>query len=290
MKTYLYILSIFLVFLSACTERMDFDLNTGENNRLVVDGGITNVSEIQTIKLTRSTDFLINEEAPAELGATVYVAGGGDVFYFYDADNDGVYETETEVAGTPGNNYTLHIELENKEYYTAHCFMDPIESIDSLQYEYVEEFIPTEDGPPELEYVYKIYLFADEPETPGDHYMWDLFIDNELDSDTLREKVFTDDLTVNGNYISYFDVFWIADEDITEDITEITVQMMSITKEQYEHHLALMLETDWKGGPFEGPPANVPTNISNGALGFFYANAISSYTIEVYYQSNPWEL
>ena len=62
--------------------------------------------------------------------------------------------------------------------------------------------------------------------------------------------------------------------------------MYGISKEQYEHNTALMLETDWGGGPFSGPPANVPSNISNGALGFFSANAVSSKSVEIYLKQN----
>ena len=42
-----------------------------------------------------------------------------------------------------------------------------------------------------------------------------------------------------------------------------------------------MLETEWRGGLFDSPPANVPSNVSNGALGYFGAAGRSEYTIVI---------
>jgi hypothetical protein len=39
--------------------------------------------------------------------------------------------------------------------------------------------------------------------------------------------------------------------------------------------IALRRNQGTVGGPFTGPPANVPGNINNGALGFFLAAAVS---------------
>ena len=42
---------------------------------------------------------------------------------------------------------------------------------------------------------------------------------------------------------------------------------------------ALVIETEWRGGPFYSAAASLPTNISNGALGFFAASAVDVDTI-----------
>ena len=284
------LLILLLSITFSCSEPIDFNLNEGENNRLVVDGGITDELKIQKIRLTRSADYLLNQIVLPELEAEVRVSDDDNVFIYKDNDNDGIYETEIPVAGEPGKTYTLNIKLTDNETYTAEAYMNPIGEIDSLRYEYIEEFTHGDNGPEKL-FFYKIYLFAQEPETTGDYYLWDLFLDNELDTDTLREKVFSDDQSINGNYITGAELFWIENQKIENEITIATVTMKAISKEQYNHNLALMLETDWRRGPFQGPPANVPSNINNGALGFFSANAVSSISIEMNFETNPdyWE-
>jgi hypothetical protein len=51
--------------------------------------------------------------------------------------------------------------------------------------------------------------------------------------------------------------------------------MISISKAYYDFLTALMIETVWRGTPWDGPPANIPGNISNGGKGFFRASAVT---------------
>ncbi len=289
MKRIIFFVTVIIFFESACTEKIDIDLNSGENNRLVVEGGITDQAKIHTIKLTRSTDYFVNETAPIVTGAKVSVTDGENTIEFTDDNGDGIYTSPAEAAGEPDKKYTLNIELEDGETYTAESYMTTSKPMDSLRYEYSEEMVPGEGGP-KFKYIYTIYLYTKESPILGDYYMWDLFIDNELDSDTLNEKLFVSDENVNGSYIWELGIFKLKEKDITNEITNIKVRMMSISKEQYEHHSAMRLETG-QGGMFDGPPANVPTNISNNGLGFFFANPETFVEIDILYKTNPdyWE-
>lgn len=56
----------------------------------------------------------------------------------------------------------------------------------------------------------------------------------------------------------------------------ITLDLCSITASYYRFIDALHRETMFRTPMFGGPPSNVPGNISNGALGFFTAVAISN--------------
>ena len=130
----------FILLFSACTERIEIDLNTGENNRLVVEGGITNETKIHTIKLTRSSNYFYNEVQPIELEANVSISDDVNTFVLNDTDNDGIYETQANVTGIPGKEYTLNIELKDGSQYSATAYMNFVEEMDSIRYEYVEEF------------------------------------------------------------------------------------------------------------------------------------------------------
>lgn len=56
---------------------------------------------------------------------------------------------------------------------------------------------------------------------------------------------------------------------------QVRLQMLSISKQKYDFYMAILLETDFSGAGFAGPPANVPTNLSNGALGFFSVSDVT---------------
>jgi len=45
--------------------------------------------------------------------------------------------------------------------------------------------------------------------------------------------------------------------------------------EAWDVFWAVFNETEFNGGLFDAPPANVPTNVSNGAIGYFGAAAVT---------------
>jgi len=284
MKQLSYFTILLILLFSACTERIDINLNTGENNRLVVEGGITNEKKIHRIKLTRSANYFANVEAPKELGAIVTISNDEQVFALTDDNNDGIYETASDTAGIPNKDYTLNIKLSNGSTYTANCFMKSVLPMDSITYMYERDFDP-EVG--RFDSVYKILIYAFEPEPIGDYYLWDLFLNDVAYTDTLSDKVFQDDGLINGNYITAAEFFRLSSSEIENDTVNVRVVMQSISKAQYNFILSVLLETVFKGSPFDGPPANVPTNISNGALGFFYANSTTYLEKELYKGRNP---
>lgn len=281
-KNIIYILPVFLFL--ACTERIDIELNEGDNNRLVVEGGITNQPKVHQIKLSRTGSYFLNEKTPMELGAEVSVTDGDNIFTFLDNNNDGIYETLPGVAGEAGKTYTLNIKLQSGEEYTSEYYMRPINPMDSIKYVYEDNVFT--GNPHEKDAFYKILLYAQEKEGEGDAYMWNLYINGELDTDTLREKTFVWDQEVDGNYIHDWEVYYIESDKIVDDETMIGIEMASISHEHYNYNIAFMLETDWRGGMFDGPPANIPSNISDGALGFFYASAVHYLEIPIYYKRN----
>ena len=272
-----YIIPIVLLIIS-CTERIDIELNEGDNNRLVVEGGITNEQKVHEIKLSRTGSYFLNQQTPVELGANVTVTDGEKIFVFSDDDDDGVYQTNPDVAGTVGKTYTLNIKLITGEEYTANYTMRELTPMDSINYNYTDSYYDI----PQEEASYYIQLYAHEKPGVGDAYMWYLYINSELDSDTLREITFVDDNEVDGNYIHDWAVYTIEDYKITEDVTTVGIEMRSISYDHYDFNISLMLETDWNGGMFQGPPANIPSNISNGGMGFFYASATNYLEIPVY--------
>ncbi|MFH2095544.1 MAG: DUF4249 domain-containing protein [Bacteroidota bacterium] len=269
MKRFIYILASVLLIISSCTEKIDIELNDDKNSRLVIDGGITTDTTVHTIRLTRTTSYFKNEPAPKETGATVTITGG-NMSYILTETSPGVYQTDAGAFGKFGETYTLNVTLKNGEKYDASAIIDTVALIDAVVYYY---------HPYWEEYV--LLLYAQEPEGEGDNYYFNIYMDGKLDNDTLRETSFESDELIDGMYVPGLEFYWIDKTKITNDLTHIKVDMLSMSNEQYDYYLALMSETDWRGGPFDGPPANIPSNISNGGLGFFWASGIASYELDI---------
>ncbi len=53
------------------------------------------------------------------------------------------------------------------------------------------------------------------------------------------------------------------------------IEMHSLTKEAYEYYKALIQQFRTDGGAYSPSPASPPTNLDNGALGFFRASAVN---------------
>jgi hypothetical protein len=284
MKNSIIIISILSLFVVSCTERIDFDLSKGRNNELVVRGAFTDELTTQTITLKRSTDFYQEQASAPEIDAQVSVTDGEQTFLFYDADKNGVYETPMPVAGAPGKTYRMNITLKTGENYTAESTMEALGEMDSIRYEYKDQF-DFETGT--KKWLYIVYLYAQEPSETVNFYQWEYYLNNKLETDTLSETVFTDDKFANGNYISEMSIFYIKEEAMPGPTAELKVKMSSLPKNYYDYFVNTMLETGWSGGPFAGTPTNVPSNISGGAKGFFAATAVKFKTIIVTKGVNP---
>jgi len=277
MKFKIYIGIILSITFFSCTEKFDVDLVDGASNRLVVEGSITSEFKVHQVILSRTGAYFRNEPAARELNAIVTITDGDTVINLFDEQNDGVYQTDKEIAGKPGNTYTLNITLSNGEVYTASEFMKPISPMDSMNYQYKKSDFPFDEN-----YYYNFLIYVQEPPTKGDYYQWELFLDNVHISDTLRMKTFVSDEMVNGAYVADWAVYQIPDYKIEKDTVSALLQMLSISKEKYDYYMAVLLETDFSGAGFSGPPSNVPSNISNGALGFFSASAVSEMEMTIY--------
>ena len=93
-------------------------------------------------------------------------------------------------------------------------------------------------------------------------------------SDTLGEIDFgSDDYIGDGLYFAGWPITTI---DYLYPGDTLKLEQHHISPATYEAFTAVMLETDWRNGFFDAPPANVPTNLSNGALGLFVVSAMHS--------------
>jgi len=144
--------------------------------------------------------------------------------------------------------------------------MNSVPPVDSVSVTYNDRW----DG-------WEVELYAKEPGETEDFYLFKVYKNGELYTDSLQNYWVTDDKSFNGNsldgpIVQYFDE---EKDEMVADGDLVTLEMAAITKEYYDFINGVLAEVSTKVPIFSGPSANPHGNISNGALGFFSAQAIS---------------
>ncbi len=98
-----------LLSFSACTERIDIELDS-TYRRLVVDGAVTSDSLRHHVDLSTTSDYFSNEPAPAVRGAYVELSFGDEsILLSEDETRPGRYVAPDAFSGVPGTTYELDI-------------------------------------------------------------------------------------------------------------------------------------------------------------------------------------
>ena len=101
----------------------------------------------------------------------------------------------------------------------------------------------------------------------GDYYLWNYYEDGILISDTVTEKWYGDDEIVDGSDFVGVLVVLIDTEKVDPYNKTMMLEMKSISEGYYDYLYGLQLET-FRCSPFDGPPANPPSNISSQPISF----------------------
>lgn len=270
-----YIWLIAIILFNSCEEEIQLELNTLEYERIVVEGRITNELKNHTLRLTKTASYFENERVPPLLDAEVYIIEeNSETRYDLALVNDtmGYYETD-EFCGIAGETYSLHINY-GGESYIATSYLDSVAGMDSLNYVY--EYISyAEQG------FYKIRMSAYEPPPEGDVYIFDIYLNDILYNDEPGETPYANDLFMNDLYMANVEIMWLPQEEIIADTNHILVRMYSSSEEEYDFIEAFNIETYSGGSIFNGPPANIPSNLkcTTGGidgLGFFAASSVTT--------------
>lgn len=264
MNRLLYIIPVLLIMLAGCTKIIELDLNDDENKKLVVDAVFTTLPQEHEVKLNITANYFSSEVPPAASGATVSMTDGVNVINFLESE-PGVYKTDSLASAIPNTNYTLNISYEGEEY-TAQNYCDSVPKLDSV----LIEFVPATQNDDAF---YKIKISTQEKLGFGDYYAWQVYVNGVLDNDTITEQISTDDgFFPDGTYFNLFELTRM--EDLNSGDT-IMIAQHAISKHTYESYFAILLQTAFRGGIFDTPPADVPTNLSEGAVGLFAASGES---------------
>lgn len=256
---------ITFVFMVSCIEETDIELQSTLDEAIVVDVKITTDTAFHQAKLSKTADYYQFEQTPRATGANVIITSdAGDVFTFEEIE-DGIYQTTEKIFGEIGREYFLTIEHEGEEYH-AESFIRRAPNIDSIGFRW----------DPFMESYRVLYYGMDHPGR-GDSYLWHIYKNGELMTDSLHKIVFTNDEMFDGQYIYGIEIDqWFNNFDLQPDDT-VTVEMHGITEDAEAFLREIYLETGGSG-PAGGSSLTPRGNISGKAFGLFYASSVVRYT------------
>jgi len=274
MKNILVVITLILGLLwTSCTEPIDLNLNTGDNQKLVVDAWLRNADRPQVINLSISTDYF-DEETPTEATGAIITVSSERKTYTFTETEAGTYIMDQRFDGKPGETFTLNVDYQSKTY-TATQQMNRIAELTDIDYvlyaEYEEENV-NPNNPDNLD-EWDVYATFQEPIGTGDYYYFGSFEKSKGPQSNLTLGEYYEDSLLDGAFIE--------SEYVTYGFYEpgdtIITQMFSISEEVHDYLIAIDQQTDFRGFIFDAPPANVPTNISNDGKGFFIISAVSEF-------------
>jgi len=268
MKKLLFAIA-FISLITSCTKIIELDLNDEDNKRLVVDARISSLPQEHVVRLSYSANYFSNEEEELVSGATVTITDGTKTIVFTEKE-PGVYVSDSTEFGTPNMMHTLNIDVDGNTY-TAEDYLDEPAILDSIR------VVPYyEDNDPNLPQTEWDILFATQ-EKPGfgDYYAWSIYINGELYNPNIGDQLASsDEFLPDGAYFPmvYLDII---DLDDVESGDTVTVAQHTISELTFDSYQAILFQTDFRGGIFDSPPANIQTNLNNRAVGLFSATGES---------------
>jgi hypothetical protein len=252
--------------LPGCQKVINVDLNDAAP-RIVIEGGINDRRGPYTVIISKSGSYFNQPVLPPVTGAMAIITDNSGTADTLREVNSGIY-ISSMIRGIPGKTYTLKVISENQEYEGSSTMFSHV-NIDSLTLVKGEPQRFNFGGNNQNENPLEIHCFFRDP--PEKNFY--------------RIKVFRNDSINTQNYRLFDDQY------TNGQITELRVaranagdryriELYSLDSKTYRYYRTLedLIFTN----PFFGStPANPDNNLSNGALGYFGAFAVSSRTINI---------
>ena len=285
----LIFISVFLITaLLSCTAPILIDTHDSEPV-IVIYGCLTNEYRYQSVRITSSSPYFDSNKNEAVSDADVRIedSEGNDYKLFY--VKDGYYYSSSVFAVRPGITYKLTVNVDfdrdgDNEIYEAETTIPSAFSADSI------EIKPM--GIMGFRH-FSLNIYLQDPVETNDFYLFKFFVNDSLSNDQISKFAVADDEMFNGEYLSGISVFYFedaTDEKVVEmnknndnaymvlsgDI--VRLQIINIEKGYYNFINECASEMRGENPMFGGPPSNISTNISNGAVGYFTGYCIRELT------------
>lgn len=266
----LFTIAVIFISVVSCEKDVVLDLADEEGTFVVIEANLTNDGRKQWIRVSESSSYYESSFGKPVSDALVQVSDGQNSFVFMESDVDtlaGYYYNNQISNSFTKTTYALEVNHQGNTY-TATSEFRPVPSLDSVT---VELSFFSQLGFGELDF-YDVYAHFDELEEEGDHYLFNMYVRDTLKTSRPNQKAVLSDETLQ-DYVS-LSVLSFNEEEVFDD-DKIVVEIRSISEENYNFYNTFFFQTDLSGNPFAGaPPANIPTNLSDGAKGFFQVSSV----------------
>lgn len=252
---YILAISVALGF-SACTEKVDIDLSDYER-KVVVEAEVSTETDSSYVKLTYSNNYFSGGDVEPITNATVKVIKNDhDSEWVLQHVGDGLYEFQAAFRGVRDNMYHLSVTVDGKEY-TADSYLQRMNTVlDSFQQTYYEETLFSDPG-------WAVTYYSNEDRENVGYTLFNCYRNDTF----LGDDVFFDSkLTVKYQVRSFELPFYRFQPGDTTDLV-----FYSLDYAAYNYLYALSNLNIGIPGPFQSPPANPPSNMKGGAIGYFSA-------------------
>ncbi|MDR0698989.1 MAG: DUF4249 domain-containing protein [Tannerella sp.] len=272
------------------------DINTRDSEPvIVIYGCLSDDRKSQSVRITKSSPYFDDEENEVVTDANVRIkdSEGHDHTLLY--DENGYYFSDTRFDVRPGVTYHLIVNVDfnkdgTEETYEAVTTIPPLLTIDSIN------VIPVMI----MGYRhFSLNIYMQDPPETKDFYLFRFYVNDTLSNSRLSDYIVANDEFINGSYVEsavyYFED--ITDENVVkknegndnplkEDYMvssgdRIRLQFLNIEEGYYTFINECITEMRGKNPMFGGPPSNISTNLSGGAVGFFSGYCVREATTVV---------
>ena len=245
-----------VLLLASCQKVVDINLNAAAPD-IVIEGNITDQPGPYTVKISQSVNFDLPNVFPPVKGANVMISDNAGNSEMLKETSDGIYTTNT-LQGVQGRIYTLVVTANGKTY-SAISTMPSEVKIDTLRSSVSSSF----RGGTRIE----INVIYHDPVGIANYYRFVEIINGK----TSNNLMLSSDRLFDGGVITHT----IRNEqDSLYPGDSVKVLLEGIDANVYEYFRELNQIINGSGQ--QASPANPLTNLTNGALCYFAAEAITS--------------
>lgn len=257
--------------LSSCETLVQIETPDGLNS-IVVETEMTTQVAPWEVYITESQVYYDQEDPTGAESAIVIVSddvGNSDTLIH---QGEGLFRSFEPKQCIPGRTYFLDIDY-NGESYTASSYCRFQNEIDT----FTNYYLPENNG--FISKGWYAFMQSQESEIEGDYYEWKVYR-----NDTLQDLFgFVLDEDLNRD-VSFFNMSIDADDPLAgidqgilprpfpfqfDEGDTIILEQYCFEQGYYDFLIEVQNQLNRTGGPFDSPPANPISNISNGAYGYF---------------------
>jgi hypothetical protein len=283
LKKSLIIISLFFSLVS-CEDKYYEDISKITNNEgamaeIVINGGVTSEKKYQEITLTKPIS--LNGQSIDSISGAVVKLKIGDIYYnFVEEINHpnintlnkrkGTYVSIDSIQGVPGAIHTLIVDYAGNTY-TASDMMIEVNPFDFNTID-----LPSMAGGGQYDTLgvlvapllsLKLFNFGTTESCIYNWFAIDTIYGYDRSESSFYHFKIVDQQGLLSEMYQELDYRWGLRMSY-----KITVTKFSLSQQYEDYLIAVLKETFWNNNLFSTMPANVPTNVTNGGLGYFYVS------------------